>query len=97
MERDEKEFDMNRVDRSSGSRRWTTPAVLVVASLAFLAGIALAPANRAIAEVTEGEKREAFKDGGVLANSTLQESLVVLKRLDQRVERIEKALLEVVK
>lgn len=97
MQNEEKDFNMTRLDRPSPSRRWTTPAVLAVASIAFLAGIALAPANRVIAEVTEGEKRDAFKDGGVLANATLQESLVVIKRLDQRVERIEKALLEVVK
>ncbi len=97
MQTDEKDFDMTRLDRPSPGRRWTTPAVLLIASLAFLAGIALAPANRVSAEVTEGDKREAFKDGGVLANQTLQESLVVLKRLDQRIERIEKVLLEVVK
>jgi hypothetical protein len=80
-----------------GSRRWTTPAVAVVASLAFAAGLALAPGSRAVAEVTKGDERETFKDGGLIANQTMQESLVVIKRLDQRVERIEKALLEAVK
>jgi hypothetical protein len=78
-------------------RLWSTPAVLFLASIAFFAGIAFSPTRGVQADVTKGDDRETFKDGGVIANNTLQESLTVLKRLDQRIERIEKALLEVVK
>lgn len=88
---------MNEPSLVPEKNRWTTPAVLLVASVAFVLGMALAPAHRLQADVSPGEPRESFKDGGVIANATLQESLTVIKRLDQRVERIEKALLEVVK
>lgn len=54
------------------------------------------PIRPVAAEVTEGEKREAFLDGGVIANKTLEEQLVVLKRIDERLARLEKALFEVV-
>lgn len=88
---------MSNDETTMNPRRWTTPAVLIIAVASFLMGGVLASAPSAMADVQKGEQRTTFKDGGIIANETLQESLSVLKRLDERVARIEKALLEVVK
>lgn len=81
-------------DRSfrRGSRA-RTAGWLAVAGVAFLAGSLVPPVR---AEVTPGQPRTTFLDGGVIANATLEQQLVVLKRLDERIARIEKALLEAV-
>jgi hypothetical protein len=81
-------------DRSfNRGARARTAAFLAVAGISYLAG-SLAPPVRA--EVTPGQPRTTFLDGGVIANETLQQQLAVLKRLDERIARIEKALLEAV-
>lgn len=77
-------------------RTWSKGSVIALAVLAFLAGQWSAHLPSAEADVTRAKDRETFKDGGVLANETLNASLAVLKQLDQRVARIESALLEVV-
>ena len=50
--------------------------------------------NRAVAEVRENERPEAFKSGGHRSEIILQQILQVLQRLEQRVERIERVVAE---
>lgn len=77
------------------SRRWSTAMVVAIGCCCFTAG-SLWSGLPAMAEVTKTPPRDTFKDGGVIANETLLESLGVLKKLDERVARIEKALLKAV-
>ena len=58
--------------------------------LGYLAGIAAAPSASVRAEVTEEPRREAFKAGGVLNEPVLREIAATLKRIEARVDRIEK-------
>lgn len=76
--------------------KWLTKPMAAAIASAFVLGAFWQPIQPAAAEVTEGEKRTTFLDGGVIANQTLQEQLVVLKRIDDRLARLEKALFEVV-
>lgn len=78
-------------------RPWSTPAVLAVALGAFVAGSMLGGLSPASADVRKAEPRDTFKDGALIANQTLEASLVILKRLDDRVANIEEALLTVTK
>lgn len=83
--------------RKTPKRKWSAAALLAVGTLAFLSGAVLQPVWQPVrAEVTPGEPRKAFLDGGVIANQTLEQQLVILKRMDERIARIEKALLDVV-
>ena len=58
--------------------------------LGYLAGIAGAPSSTVRAEVSEEPRREAFKAGGVLNEPVLREIAATLKRIETRVENIEK-------
>lgn len=88
---------MSEIVKTPQQRRWTTPAVVAIAVASFAAGNLVPLASSSAADIEKGQPRSTFIDGGVLANDTLQQSLVVLKRLDERVGRIEEALLEVAK
>jgi hypothetical protein len=76
------------------ARTWTSKGV--VAASSFIAGLLVAGGTPLGADVTPAEQRPTFKSGGLVANQTLLEQLVVLKRLDERIARIEDALLKVV-
>lgn len=54
----------------------------------YLAGVASAPSVSA--DITEEPRRETFKAGGLSNEPLLREISATLKRIEQRVERIEK-------
>ncbi len=71
--------------------RWKYTGLLLSGlGLGYLAGVASAPSTSARAEVTEEPRREAFKAGGVLNEPILREIAATLKRIETRVEKIEK-------
>lgn len=71
--------------------RWKSACLLLsVLALGYLMGVASAPSLVVRAEVTEEPRREAFKAGGVLNEPVLREISATLKRIETRVEKIEK-------
>ncbi len=71
--------------------RWKMLCLLLSGlGLGYLVGIASAPTASVRAEVTEEPRREAFKAGGVLNEPVLREIAATLKRIETRVEKIEK-------
>lgn len=68
------------------------PVLWIGAGLAmgYLLGSAMDVSKPARAEITESPRREAFKDGGVLNEGVLREIAATLKRIETRVDRIEK-------
>ena len=59
-------------------------------AIGYLAGSVLDVPHPARAEVTETPRRETFKDGGILNEGVLREISATLKRIETRVDRIEK-------
>jgi hypothetical protein len=68
------------------------PVLWIGVGLAFgyLAGSVMEMSRPARAEVTETPRRETFKDGSVLNEGVLREIAATLKRIETRVDRIEK-------
>ncbi len=58
--------------------------------IGYLIGIGGAPSARVWSDVTEEPRREAFKAGGVINEPVLREISATLKRIESRVEKIEK-------
>ncbi len=56
----------------------------------YLAGLISSPALSVRAEVTETPRREAFKAAGAADEPILKEISATLKRIESRVERIER-------
>ncbi len=61
-------------------------------TIGYLAGIGTGPIAVVHADVTEEPRRDSFKAGGVLNEPVLQEIASTLKRIEGRVERIEKSV-----
>ena len=55
-----------------------------------LVGLTSDASRQVRADVTESPRREAFKDGGVLNEGVLREISATLKRMETRLEHIEK-------
>ena len=70
------------------SRSWSV--LLAGLVLGYLIGIGGAPSARVWSDVTEEPRREAFKAGGVINEPVLREISATLKRIESRVEKIEK-------
>ncbi len=75
-------------------RRWLTRwAVVVAVVAAFQAGRCVSPERPAYAEPRAVTDRGHFLSGGERAVAVLQEAVEILRRIDGRLERIEKAAL----
>lgn len=64
--------------------------LLIGASLMSWSSLSGERANAEVRRATPTEADQHFKSGGRLAESVLQEILVVLKRMDERLARLEK-------
>lgn len=56
----------------------------------YLAGVGTGPSSVVRSDITEEPRREAFKAGGVINEPILREISATLKRIETRVEKIEK-------
>lgn len=70
-------------------RRWSCVLSLGLI-VGYLAGVGTGPSSVVRSDVTEEPRREAFKAGGVLNEPVLREIAATLKRIESRVEKIEK-------
>ena len=62
---------------------------LVLIGGGYILGQTTGEPNRAQAEIRETARRQAFQSGDERSASTLKEIATTLKRMDQRIERIE--------
>ncbi|MBI3866017.1 MAG: hypothetical protein HY290_29420 [Planctomycetia bacterium] len=72
------------------SWRWISGVVLGIVA-GYAAGIA-AQSSSLHAEVTELPRREAFLAGGERSEAVLRDIVVILKRMDTRLERMEQVV-----
>jgi hypothetical protein len=70
---------------------WFSGLLLGIAA-GYAAGIAAQSSSALHAEVTELPRREAFQAGGERSEIVLRDIAAILKRMDTRVEQIEKVI-----
>lgn len=71
------------------SRRWG--GVLSIGLIiGYLAGVGRGPSAVVRSDITEEPRREAFKAGAVLNEPILRDIAATLKRIESKVEKIEK-------
>ena len=71
---------------------WVRAAWLMLTVLITVSAVqALRPANEVRGDITSEPPREQFKAGGERSEVVLREILAVLKKMDARLEHIEKA------
>lgn len=85
---------MKAIPRRTSSYRSLVPLILV-AVLAFTAGMLLRPIDPVGAEVRGQPAPQAFKSGGARSEAVLKEISATLKVIDGRIERIEKSVSKV--
>lgn len=79
-------FPTNRAGRPHRS----IGVLLIGLLIGYLAGVGGGPTSVVRSDITEEPRREAFKAGGVINEPILREIAATLKRIETRVEKIEK-------
>ena len=81
-------FSIFRTPRNA----WTRAALLMLCVVVMVAAVqSLRPSGEVRADVTSEPPRDQFKAGGERSEIVLREILAVLKKMDARLEHIEKA------